>query len=114
LKWVAKSPGKTHVAFWTIWKLCQSGLIRRVLYISDRIVLRDQAYNWFGPFGDARAIIGEGKIPSARAELSANSTSLQKMKKLLGKIFFHWKRGTQRKLFTTRFQNRARFVGFNL
>lgn len=63
---MATGTGKTHVAFWTIWKLYQSGLTRRVLYISDRIVLRDQAYNWFGPFGDARAIIGEGKIPKNR------------------------------------------------
>jgi len=63
---MATGTGKTHVAFWTVWKLYKSGLVRRVLYIADRLVLRDQAYNWFGPFGDARAIIGEGNIPKNR------------------------------------------------
>lgn len=63
---MATGTGKTHVAFWTVWKLYNSGLIRRVLYIADRIVLRDQAYNWFGHFGDARAVIGEGNVPKNR------------------------------------------------
>lgn len=48
---MATGTGKTHVAFWTVWRLYQSGLIRRVLYVADRTVLRDQAYNWFGVFG---------------------------------------------------------------
>jgi type I restriction enzyme R subunit len=63
---MATGTGKTHVAFWTVWKLYNSGLIRRILYIADRIVLRDQAYNWFGHFGDARAVIGEGNVPKNR------------------------------------------------
>jgi type I restriction enzyme R subunit len=63
---MATGTGKTHVAFWTVWKLYQSGLIRRVLYVADRTVLRDQAYNWFGAFGDARAVIGDKQVPKNR------------------------------------------------
>lgn len=63
---MATGTGKTHVAFWTVWRLYQSGLIRRVLYVADRTVLRDQAYNWFGTFEDARAVIGEKQVPKNR------------------------------------------------
>jgi len=63
---MATGSGKTYVSFQTVWKLYQSGMIRRVLYIADRIRLRDQAYNEFGPFGDARAIIGEQETPKTR------------------------------------------------
>ncbi len=31
---MATGTGKTHVAFWTVWKLYNSGLTRRVLYIA--------------------------------------------------------------------------------
>lgn len=63
---MATGTGKTHVAFWIVWKLYKAGLVRRVLLVSDRIFLRNQAYNWFGPFGDARAVIAEGEVPKNR------------------------------------------------
>jgi len=63
---MATGTGKTFVAFQIVWKLYKAGHIRRVLFLADRNVLRDQAYNTFGPFEDARAIIEEGKAPKTR------------------------------------------------
>lgn len=63
---MATGTGKTFVAFQVVWKLVKSGYFRRVLYLADRIFLRDQAYNEFSGFGDARAIIEEGKAPKTR------------------------------------------------
>jgi len=60
---MATGTGKTYVAFQIVWKLLKSGYFQRVLYIADRIFLRDQAYNEFAPFEDARAVIEEGKTP---------------------------------------------------
>ena len=60
---MATGTGKTYVSFQLIWKLYQAGIIRRILYVADRIFLRDQAFNAFSPFGDARAVIAEGQIP---------------------------------------------------
>lgn len=55
---MATGTGKTHTAFQLIWKLIRSGWLSqqqggrpgRVLFLADRVVLRDQAYNAFGPF----------------------------------------------------------------
>jgi type I restriction enzyme R subunit len=63
---MATGTGKTYVAFQVVWKLVKSGYFRRVLYLADRLFLRDQAYNEFSAFGDARAIIEEGKAPKTR------------------------------------------------
>ena len=63
---MATGTGKTFVAFQVVWKLLKSGYLRRVLYLADRLFLRDQAYNEFSPFEDARAIIEEGKAPKTR------------------------------------------------
>lgn len=63
---MATGSGKTYVAFQIVWKLVKSGHFRRVLYLADRLFLRDQAYNEFSAFGDARAIIEEGKAPKTR------------------------------------------------
>jgi type I restriction enzyme R subunit len=63
---MATGTGKTYVAFQVAWKLVKSGYFRRVLYLADRIFLRDQAYNEFSAFGDARDIIEEGKAPKTR------------------------------------------------
>ena len=63
---MATGAGKTFVAFQIVWKLVKSGYLRRVLYLADRIFLRDQAYNEFAPFEDARALIEEGKAPKTR------------------------------------------------
>lgn len=63
---MATGTGKTFAAFQMVWKLLKSGYLRRVLYVADRLFLRDQAYNEFSPFEDARAIIEEGKAPKTR------------------------------------------------
>ena len=63
---MATGTGKTYVAFQIVWKLVKSGYFQRVLYIADRIFLRDQAYSEFSPFGDARAIIESGETPKNR------------------------------------------------
>lgn len=60
---MATGTGKTFVAFQVVWKLIKSGYFERVLYIADRNFLRDQAYNEFSPFEDARAIIESGSAP---------------------------------------------------
>ncbi|MEM0215400.1 MAG: DEAD/DEAH box helicase family protein, partial [Archaeoglobaceae archaeon] len=63
---MATGTGKTYVAFQIVWKLIKSGYFQRVLYIADRIFLRDQAYNEFSPFEDARAVIESGNVPKNR------------------------------------------------
>jgi len=57
---MATGTGKTFVAFQIVWKLIKSGWLQRlhpekparVLFLADRVVLRDQAYNTFSPFSD--------------------------------------------------------------
>jgi type I restriction enzyme R subunit len=57
---MATGTGKTFVAFQVAWKLSKSGWLNRlhqerpgrVLFLADRVVLRDQAYNNFSPFAD--------------------------------------------------------------
>lgn len=63
---LATGTGKTNIAFQIAWKLKETKKIRRVLFLADRNVLRDQAYNTFEPFGSARDYIEEGKTPTAR------------------------------------------------
>ena len=64
---MATGTGKTYVAFQVAWKLYNTKKIRRILYIADRIMLRDQACNkFFEPFGGAREVIKEGKAPKIR------------------------------------------------
>lgn len=64
---LATGTGKTYVASQIVWKLWKSGWVKKVLYLTDRAeVLRDQAYNMFGVFGDARAKVMEGKVPKER------------------------------------------------
>jgi type I restriction enzyme R subunit len=63
---MATGSGKTFVAFQIVWKLLKSGYLRRVLYLADRNFLRNQAYNEFAPFEDARTTIEEGKAPKTR------------------------------------------------
>lgn len=63
---MATGTGKTFVAFQIVWKLIKSGYFERVVYIADRNFLRDQAYNEFAPFEDARAIIESDNTPKNR------------------------------------------------
>ena len=68
---MATGTGKTFTAMQIVWKLIKSewlyqqkGRPGRVLFLADRVVLRDQAYNTFGPFagghGDPRFML-DGK-----------------------------------------------------
>jgi len=63
---MATGTGKTFAACQLVWKLWRSGYVHRVLYLADRNFLRDQAYNEFAPFEDARGLIEEGKAPKNR------------------------------------------------
>ena len=64
---MATGTGKTYTAFQIVWKVVKSGYLKKVLYLTDRAeVLRDQAYNEFRGFGDARDKIIEGKTPKVR------------------------------------------------
>ncbi len=68
---MATGTGKTFTAFQIVWKLKKSGWLRKpVLFIADRNVLRDQAYNAFAPFvdgqSDPRAVIEGGRFNANR------------------------------------------------
>lgn len=64
---MATGSGKTKVAFQIAWKLYQSGYLKRILFIADRTMLRDQAHTFeFEPFKDARYKIEEGKADQVR------------------------------------------------
>lgn len=63
---LATGTGKTNISFQIAWKLKQAKKIRRVLFLADRNVLRDQAFNTFEPFGNARGYIEEGEAPTSR------------------------------------------------
>lgn len=63
---LATGTGKTFISFQIAWKLKQAGLIKRVLFLADRNILAEQAYNAFEAFGNARDYITEGNIPTAR------------------------------------------------
>ncbi|MDR7415277.1 MAG: DEAD/DEAH box helicase family protein [Armatimonadota bacterium] len=77
---MATGTGKTFVAFQIVWKLLKSrwlenrhpGRPARVLFLADRIVLRDQAYNTFSPFAtgtsEPRFLI-EGHPPNLNRDL---------------------------------------------
>jgi len=77
---MATGTGKTFVAFQVVWKLIKSGWLQRqhperparVLFLADRIVLRNQAYNTFSPFAtgtaDPRHLI-EGHPPNLNRDL---------------------------------------------
>jgi len=62
---LATGTGKTFIAFQIVWKLRKSGWLRKpVLFLCDRIPLRGQAFNTFGPFAtvgaDPRDVIETG------------------------------------------------------
>ncbi|NHA01933.1 DEAD/DEAH box helicase family protein [Nocardioides sp. W3-2-3] len=46
--------------------LLASGYAKRVLFIADRVSLRDQAYNEFGGLGDRRGAVVGGSVPLER------------------------------------------------
>lgn len=51
---MATGTGKTYTSFQIVWKLLKSGYFSRVLFLTDRIFLREQAFNDYEPFGQAR------------------------------------------------------------
>lgn len=77
---MATGTGKTFLAFQVVWKLLKSGWLQarhperpaRVLFLADRMVLRDQAYNTFSPLAtgtsDPRWLI-EGHPPNLNRDL---------------------------------------------
>jgi len=59
---MATGTGKTFVAFQIVWKLVKSGWLHhrngqpaRVLFLADRVILRDQAYNAFSAFSNSQS-----------------------------------------------------------
>ncbi|NHM25926.1 DEAD/DEAH box helicase family protein [Desulfofundulus sp. TPOSR] len=77
---MATGTGKTFVAFQIVWKLIKSGWLKlrhperpaRVLFLADRVVLRDQAYNVFSPFADGTSdprYLIEGHPPNLNRDL---------------------------------------------
>jgi len=54
---LATGTGKTFIAFSAVWKLLSSGYAKKVLFLADRVSLRDQAYNEFWPLGERRAVV---------------------------------------------------------
>ena len=79
---MATGTGKTFTALQIVWKLVRSGWLgrtkdgqpARVLFLADRVVLRDQAYNAFSPFAsvanDPRLLVDENaKRPSLHRDI---------------------------------------------
>ncbi|WP_368499992.1 EcoAI/FtnUII family type I restriction enzme subunit R [Herbiconiux sp. A18JL235] len=58
---LATGTGKTVVSGNIVWKLWRTGVVRKVLFLVDRVSLLGQAYNSFSAFGDARGVVGEDK-----------------------------------------------------
>ncbi|WP_457622547.1 EcoAI/FtnUII family type I restriction enzme subunit R, partial [Persephonella sp.] len=51
---MATGTGKTFTSFQIVWKLLKSNYFSRVLFLTDRVFLREQAYNDYEPFKQAR------------------------------------------------------------
>lgn len=74
---MATGTGKTYTVFQLAWKLLRSDILRnnRLLFLTDRNSLKDQAYRAFAGFpADERVVIDKGRV--SRGE------------HLVGKIFF--------------------------
>lgn len=60
---MATGTGKTFTAFQIVWKLLKSKSMHRVLFLCDRVILRDDTYSRdFEPFGEARHKIEGGEF----------------------------------------------------
>ncbi len=72
---MATGTGKTLVSFQIVWKLVQSNFFSRVLFLTDRIFLRDQAYDAYEPFKHARTkIIGNSYKKNRKIYFSTYQT----------------------------------------
>ncbi|WP_053961251.1 EcoAI/FtnUII family type I restriction enzme subunit R [Sulfobacillus thermosulfidooxidans] len=68
---MATGTGKTQTAFQIIWRLRQSGLVHRVLFLADRNVLVDQTMvNDFRPFQGVMAKLNTGTGTIARETMA--------------------------------------------
>ncbi len=63
---LATGTGKTFIAFNIAHKLIHSGYAQKILFLADRISLRDQAFNEFAGFGEARGVVINGQAPMHR------------------------------------------------
>lgn len=63
---LATGTGKTFIACNVAWKMTRTGWAKKVLFLADRVSLRDQAFNEFGVFGDARGVISSDALPLQR------------------------------------------------
>ncbi|WP_100222247.1 EcoAI/FtnUII family type I restriction enzme subunit R [Methanobacterium formicicum] len=63
---MATGTGKTFVSFQIVWKLVKSGYFSRILFLTDRVFLRDQAYENYESFGDSRFEIKSGNFNKNR------------------------------------------------
>ena len=64
---MATGTGKTFAAFQIVWKLVKSKSMHRVLFLTDRVILRDDAYTRdFEPFGETRHKIEGGNFNKNR------------------------------------------------
>lgn len=64
---MATGTGKTYVAFQVVWKLIKSKHFFRILFLTDRKILRDDAHiRDFEPLGEARNIVKEGEFNQNR------------------------------------------------
>ena len=66
---MATGTGKTYTAFQIIWRLWKAGRKKRILFLTDRNVLADQAMvNDFRPFGSAMAKLSTGSRTIGRGD----------------------------------------------
>jgi type I restriction enzyme R subunit len=96
---MATGTGKTFVAFQIVWKLTKSGWLNRlhpdrpgrVLFLADRVVLRDQAYNNFAPFSDGasdpRFVVGGGDDREGHPYTSGGQPSINLKRDLYFAIY---------------------------
>jgi type I restriction enzyme R subunit len=64
---MATGTGKTFTSFQIVWKLIKSKHLHRVLFLTDRVILRDDAYSRdYEPFGQARCKIEGGEFNKNR------------------------------------------------
>nr|WP_225224786.1 DEAD/DEAH box helicase family protein [Cellulomonas sp. JH27-2] len=64
---LATGTGKTVIAYNVALKLLRSRYARRVLFLADRVGLRDQAYNSFSALGNERGVIDGPDLPLQRS-----------------------------------------------
>lgn len=64
---LATGTGKTFIALQIAWKLLKSGRMKRVLFLADRIALREQAFHAFEPFGSDRFEITNSTFSQGRS-----------------------------------------------